>query len=163
MRIKGQVVWRWYPNTPLYTVLWEWGLPQTHMHIMNTQTLSFSGGLYCPPLIPAGIWQNPGNSWNSRGIKFGTGAGQIDQMILAEFRMEFKFCENGSRNHPEGMLLEWDGMELLTPKLSISVCWCLIWVSLINNPTLSRLPPSTNITNGHHYAHLPSTTHNTYV
>ena len=41
-------------------------------------------GLYCPPLIPAGIWQNPGNSRNSRGIKFGRGACKIDEMILAE-------------------------------------------------------------------------------
>jgi hypothetical protein len=43
-------------------------------------------GLYCPPLILAGIRQNPGNSWNSRGIKFGTGACQIDNTILAECR-----------------------------------------------------------------------------
>ena len=42
-------------------------------------------GLYCPPLIPAGIRRNPGNSRNSRGIKFGRGACQIDEMIPAEF------------------------------------------------------------------------------
>ena len=48
--------------------------------------------------------QNPGNSQNSGGIKFGRGACQIDQMILAEFRTEFKFHWNGSRNYPEGML-----------------------------------------------------------
>ena len=33
-----------------------------------------AGGLYCPPLIPARIRRNPGNSRNSRGIKFGRGA-----------------------------------------------------------------------------------------
>jgi hypothetical protein len=37
------------------------------------------GGLYCPPLIPAGIRQNPGNSRNSRGIKFGRGTCQSDK------------------------------------------------------------------------------------
>jgi len=41
------------------------------------------GGLYCPPLILAGIRWNPGNSWNSRGINFGTGTCQIDNTILA--------------------------------------------------------------------------------
>ena len=35
-------------------------------------------GLYCPPLIPAGIRRNPGNSRNSGGINFGRGACQID-------------------------------------------------------------------------------------
>ena len=60
-------------------------------------------GLYCPPLIPAGIRRNPGNSWNSGGIKFGRGACQIDQVIPTEFRTEFKFRRNGSWNHPEGM------------------------------------------------------------
>jgi len=32
---------------------------------------------YCPPLIPAGIWWNLGNSWNSRGFNFGPGACQM--------------------------------------------------------------------------------------
>jgi hypothetical protein len=59
------------------------------------------GGLYCPPLIPARIRRNPGNSWNSRGIKFGRGTCQIDKTIPAEFRTEFKFRRNGSRNHPD--------------------------------------------------------------
>ena len=62
-----------------------------------------TGGLYCPPLIPARIWQNLGNSWNSGGIKFGTGVCQIDYTILAECRTEFQFRWNGSRNHTEGM------------------------------------------------------------
>ena len=46
---------------------------------------------------------NPGNSQNSGGIKFGSGAYQIDQMISTEFQTEFKFCWNGSWNHLEGM------------------------------------------------------------
>jgi hypothetical protein len=51
-------------------------------------------GLYCPPLIPAGIRRNPGDSRNSAGIKFGRGTCQIDKMIPAEFRTEFKFRRN---------------------------------------------------------------------
>ena len=47
--------------------------------------------------------RNPGNSQNSRGIEFGRGACQIDSMIPMEFRMEFKFCQNGSWNHTEGI------------------------------------------------------------
>jgi len=44
---------------------------QTGCHLWN------SGGLYCPPLIPAGIWGNLINLGNSRGIIFGSGASQI--------------------------------------------------------------------------------------
>ena len=47
--------------------------------------------------------QNPGNSWNSRGIKFGREACEIDQMIPTEVRMEFEiplewFLESPRRN-----------------------------------------------------------------
>jgi hypothetical protein len=42
------------------------------------------GGLYCPPLIPAGIRRNPGDSWNSAGIIFGIGTCQIDNTIPAD-------------------------------------------------------------------------------
>jgi hypothetical protein len=53
-----------------------------------------NGGLYCPPLIPAGIRRNPGNSRNSGGIKFSRGTCQIGKTIPAEFRTEFKFRRN---------------------------------------------------------------------
>ena len=87
----------------------------TAAHRYETQICEFSAeshllepshlnrGLYCPPLILARIQWNPGNSQNSGGIKFGRGACQIDPMIPMEFRTEFKFCQNGSWNHPEGM------------------------------------------------------------
>ena len=63
------------------------------------------GGLYCPPLIPAGIRRNPGNSRNSGGIKFGRGACQIDSMIPPEWFLEFpgrnQFPEfNGTESGP---------------------------------------------------------------
>ena len=83
---------------------------------LDLQTLELTckqwGGLYCPPLIPAGIRRNPGNSRNSNGMNFGPGACQTDQTILTEFRMEFKFRRNGSRNHPEGILpgMRWNGI-----------------------------------------------------
>jgi len=87
------------------------------------------GGLYCPPLIPAGIRWNPGNSWNSRGINFGTGACQIDYTILAECRMEFKFCQNGSRIHADGMAPRTTGME------------SSIWASSTHQFLLPQPPP----------------------
>jgi hypothetical protein len=52
------------------------------------------GGLSCPPLIPAGIQRNPGNSRNSRGINFGRGTCQIGKTIPAEFQTEFEFRQN---------------------------------------------------------------------
>ena len=57
----------------------------TNVVIHRLVATPLSGGLYRPPLIPAGIRRNPGNSRNSGGIKFGRGACQIDTMIPAEF------------------------------------------------------------------------------
>ena len=90
-------------------------------------------GFYCPPLIPAGIQQNPSNSQNSRGIKFGRGACQIDEMILAESQSALKLRQNGSRNYLEGMLPKFNRLESMMPELSISICQCLISVSSTNN------------------------------
>ena len=44
--------------------------------------------------------------------QIGRGACQIDQMIPAEFQMEFKFHWNGFRNHLEGILpgMRWNGI-----------------------------------------------------
>jgi len=110
------------------------------------------GGLYCPPLIPARIWQNLGNSWNSRGINFGTGACQIDYTILAECRMEFIFCQNGSRIHMDGMAPRMTGTESSTPKSSIGKCWCSIWASSTHQFVLPQPPPSPPSTMPiHHY------------
>ena len=102
------------------------------------------GGLYCPPLIPAGIRQNRDNSRNSRGIKFGRGACQIDQMIPTEFQMEFKFCRNGSWNHPEGMnswnATEWNHYHTHTmPSHAQIDPWRLLTINLgvVNNELLS--------------------------
>ena len=89
---------------------------------------------------------NPGNSRNSGGIKFGRGACQIDQMILTQFRMEFKFRQNGSWNHPEWMNSRYFTEQNLvplpqhkqcpaTPKLIVSVCRWSIWAwSTTPNP-----------------------------
>jgi len=98
-------------------------------------------GLYCLPLIPARIQQNLGNSWNSRGINFGTGACQIDYTIPAECRMEFKFCQNGSRIHTDGMAPGTTGTESSMPKLSISKCQLSIWWSSTHQFLLPQPPP----------------------
>jgi len=103
-------------------------------------------GLYCPPLIPAGIWQNLGNSWNSGGINFGTGACQIDYTIPAECRTEFKFCWNVSRIHMDGMAPGTTGMESLKPKLSVSICWHSIWASSTHHLFLPQPPPPPSTT-----------------
>ena len=47
--------------------------------------------------------------------------------------MAFKFCRNGSRNYPEGMLLEFNGTESMTPKSSVGKCRRSIWASSTNN------------------------------
>ncbi|EDR13009.1 uncharacterized protein LACBIDRAFT_322402 [Laccaria bicolor S238N-H82] len=78
--------------------------------------LAVSGGLYCPPLIPARIRRNPGNSWNSGGIKFGRGPCQIDQTIPRNFEWNSNSAgmipvitrKECSRNET--------GMEFLMPK-----------------------------------------------
>jgi len=77
-------------------------------------------GLYCPPLIPAGIRQNPVNSRISIGINFGTVACQIDKTILAECGTEFTFRRNGSRNHREGMAPEWEERNRRCPSIPSS-------------------------------------------
>jgi len=84
---------------------------------------------------------NLGNSWNSRGINFGTGVCQIDYTILAECRTEFKFCQNGSRIHMDGMAPGTTGTESSMPKLSISKCQHLVWVSSTHQFVLPQPPP----------------------
>jgi hypothetical protein len=73
-------------------------LVQCFSHLISPYTIPIFytnfRGLYCPPLILAGIRWNLGNSRNSAGIKFGRGTCQIDKTIPAEFRMEFKFSRN---------------------------------------------------------------------
>jgi hypothetical protein len=111
------------------------------------------GGLYCPPLIPAGIQQNPGNSQNSRGIKFGKGTCQIGKTIPAEFPTEFKFRRNGSRNYMDGMIprMSRNGIRLTftidDPKSSV-VVWSANTDTRFGchqqplNPTPIQPPPS---------------------
>ena len=119
------------------------------------------------PAESGGIRRNPGNSRNSGGIKFGRGACQTDQLIPAEFRTEFKFRRNGSRNYPEGICPESGGTESLrnrclsiTSKSSVGVCRCSIWASSTNNPTLSQPPPSSTTTThlAHHRHQWPAPT-----
>jgi len=78
--------------------------------------------------------QNPGNSWNSRGINFGTEVCQIDYTIPVECRTEFQFCWNGSRNHTEGMAPQNDRNRI------------------IDNPSLLSFPTTTitTIDDAHH-------------
>jgi len=93
-------------------------------------------GLYCPPLIPARIRRNPVNSRNSIGIKFGRGACQIHTMIPTESWIKFKFHQNGSRNHLDGMHRN-------------RICSYNVYNAL--NPT-SPLPPSLSTTTIQHTA-----------
>ena len=115
----------WYDGMRSFGMVWD-----DMVWYGNMVLVWYHGrGLYCPPLIPARIRWNPGNSQNSRGIKFGRGACQIDEMIPAEFWMAFKFCRNSSRNYLEGMLPEFNGTESMTPKSSVGKCRHSIWAS----------------------------------
>ena len=109
----------------------------THdQHTQTTRKPPPRRGLYCPPLILAGIRRNPGNSRNSIGIKFGRWTCQIDSMIPTEFRMEFKFRRNGSRNHPEG-INSWNSTERNPVPLSHAQidrrCLPTINLGMVNN------------------------------
>jgi len=95
-------------------------------------------GLYCPPLIPAGIWWNLVNSWNSIGIKFGRGACQIHTMIPTESWIKFKFRWNGSGNHLDRMHRN-------------RICSYNAYNTNTLNPT-SPLPPSSSTTTIQHAA-----------
>ena len=95
---------------------------------------------------------NPGNSRNSRGIKFGRGACQIDSMIPTEFRMEFKFRRNGSWNYPE-----FNGTESGFPNTTQTMpshaqidrrCLPMINLGVVNNAKPSSLT-TTIIHNAH--------------
>ena len=95
---------------------------------------------------------------------------QIDQMILTEFWMEFKFCQKGSWNHLEGMntwnSTEWNPVPLpqhiqcpATPKSIVGVYRQSIWAwSTTPNPNLSQ-PPSTMSTQHRHLVTITSTHH----
>ena len=100
-------------------------------------------GLYCPPLIPAGIRRNPVNSRNSIGINFGTVACQVDKTILAECGTEW-FWESHGRNGPRMR-----GMESTMPKSSIGKCRHSIWVSSTHQFLLPQPPPPSSTTPTH--------------
>ena len=89
-------------------------------------------------------------------------------MIPMEFQMEFKFCQNGSWNHLEGMNSQ-NSMEIplpqhkqcpATPKSIVGVCRQSIWVwSTTPNPTLSQPPSSTMPTQCCHLVTVTSIHH----
>ena len=75
-------------------------------HIGCKYQLKKCRGLYCPPLIPAGIRRNPGIPGIPRNkIWLGNQPNKI--FIPAEFRRGSKFCRNGSRNFRNGISWEW--------------------------------------------------------
>ena len=92
-------------------------------------------------------------------------------MIPTEFRMEFKFCRNGSWNYLEGInsrnSTEWNPVPLpqhtqcpATPKSIVGVCRRSIWAwSTTPNPTLSQPPSSTTPTQPRHLITVTSTHH----
>ena len=92
-----------------------------------------------------------GGIWAIPGIPVGRGACQVDQLIPAEFRTEFKFHRNGSRNYLEGICPEWGGTEslqncclLIRSKLSLGVCWCSQWPAPPTTQS-SQTPPTTSM------------------
>jgi len=98
--------------------------------------------------------QNPGNSWNSRGIDSGTGACRIYCTIPAECRMEWfqdSHGQNGTQNDRNGILnaqIEHQQM----PMLSLGII----------NPSICSSSTTTTIDNTHpplppHHCHLIAT------
>ena len=84
-------------------------------------------------------------------------------MILAEFQTEFKFRQNGSRNHPGGMLARMRQNRIFAEPLFVDDA-CSIWASSTNNHMLSQLPLSstmpTHLAHHHHQWSPPTPTHN---
>ena len=133
---------------------------QKELSHQQAQWMEFRG-LYCPPLIPAGIWWNPVNSRNSIGINFGTVACQIDKTIPAECGTEFTFRWNGSGNHTEGIAPEWEEWNRRCPNRASANADARFGhhqqQPLPQQPPPSSTPPSPTATTTHQH-HPPLST-----
>src|SRR6266446_5360347 len=128
-------------------------------------------GLYCPPLIPAGIRPESEDSGNSGGIRFGTGTSQIKNSIPAEYPMESAYSRNADRNAIPG--IDRNGIRRNVNNNLSKLGNCPYWVtrfkrrhvtSFFPPPALSSPPPpsslpsslSTPLANAHAWAKSPS-------